>query len=356
MSDYEKLIARINERSNPENLAFESDFVNEMLEVKYGDVEKYIRLAMRGVEPEYTQRSREAGNRVKNHLKEVLTEVTYKYQGSVETNTHIKATSDIDLLVITDRFYTPDRSEINAKLNFPQRQNLPQKSIALLEAVINAPSYTGNPEEDLSQNRLKSERKLQHEYLDCRVIKPKAITIKNKSLKREVDVVIASWFDNANAILNNQESDYRGVQIYNKDEHKREAADFPFLKIKLVNERSTATNGRLKKMIRFLKNIRADINHGLHSKPITLSSFQFNAICYDIEMSQYKDKNIFELVAIIFLQLNSLVVNDHHRNNLMSVDGSEPVFRDKPSMVHELKLLKEPIQLILSDLQKQKIR
>ncbi len=67
---------------------------------------------MNGVEQSYTERSKEAGERVKNHLKETLNDVVYRYQGSVMTNTHIKGNSDIDLLVITDKFYTFDRAGI----------------------------------------------------------------------------------------------------------------------------------------------------------------------------------------------------------------------------------------------------
>jgi len=351
--NYEELIANIKSRSNPDGLILEKAFATEMLDIKYGDVEKYVKLAMRGVEPAYTAQSRDAGERVKTHLKTVLNQVTYKYQGSVETNTHIKATSDIDLLVISDKSYMPDHNGINQMLR-SQRGQLTQNSVQILERSVSPPHYQGDSLNDLKENRLNSERKLNNEYTDCDCSKPKAIQITNRSLNRDVDIVIAGWFDNANSILKNKEVEYRGIQIYNKTDHQREDADFPFLKIKLLNERSTLTNGRLKKMIRFLKNIKATINKDQNPEPVKLSSFQFNAICYNIETNKYKDKNVFELVAIVYWQLKSLVENSDHRDDLKSVDNSEYIFRHQPDRIKELQLLIQTIQPILIDLQNQK--
>jgi hypothetical protein len=356
MTDYEKLIASINARSNPENLEFEKAFKNEILEIKYGNVEKYIRLAMHGVDQAYTSRIREAGDKVKGHLKAVLNEVTYKYQGSVETNTHIVATSDIDLLVITDKFWTPDYTEIKSILeSLVKRREFTQEKIQLLESIASPPFYNGNANQDLRLNRFYSEKKLLSVYNNCTIDKPKAIQITNQSLKKEVDVVIAGWFDSTKSIVHNQETDYRGIQIYNKKLNVREGADFPFLKIKLLNERSTITNGRLKKMIRFLKNIKANLNDGEIEQITQLKSFQFNAICFDIVLDKYKNKNIFELVAVVYVQLKSLYKNDVHRNNLMAVDDSENIFKDLSNATIELKLLMDSIFPIIADLHKQRI-
>ena len=355
MTDYSQLTERIKARLNPENdHLLEKSFLNESLTIQYGEVEKYIRFAMKGVESEYTQKSRDAGNRVKTHLEDVLSQVSYHYQGSVMTNTHIKATSDIDLLVISEKFYQPDRNEIDATLkNYFQKSNYNKSQQLMLESELKVPFYSGNALEDLKENRKKSETKLQSTYDTCNISKPKAIKITNLSLKRDVDVVIASWFDNVRSIINGKNVDFRGIQIYNKDSHKREKPDFPFLKIKLVNERSSETNGRLKKMIRFLKNIKAAINHNNEKSVVTLSSFQFNAICYDIDPQNYKDKNIYELVVVLYAQLKSLSENSEHRNNLKSVDGSEYVFKDEPNKALEIGLLIPIIESIILDLKAQ---
>jgi hypothetical protein len=357
MTNYEELIARINARSNPESLILEKSFQNELLGIQYGNVEKYIRLAMYGVDPAYTSKIREAGERVKEHLRDVLEKVTYKYQGSVETNTHIVATSDIDLLVITTKFWTPDHKEIRSILsNSLNKSKFSQSNLTLLESAVSPPFYPGNSKEVLKNNRLKSERKLLTIYDNCNITKPKAIQIENKSLRKEVDVVIANWFDNAESITRGRDVTFRGVQIYNKKTHECEDPDYPFLKIALLNERSKMSNGRLKKMIRFLKNIKAELNEGQKEPVIDKhKSFQFNAICYAIPLNEYKNKNIFQLVAVVYAQLRSLYLNPELRNSLMSVDDSEYIYKNKPDATDELKLLMDAIEPILIDLHNQKV-
>ncbi len=64
-------------------------------------------------------------------------------------------------------------------------------------------------------------------------------------MKRDVDIVIANWYDNVNSVINGKNSDYRNIQVYNKrHKFKRKKQDYPFLSIKRINERSSDTNGR----------------------------------------------------------------------------------------------------------------
>ena len=72
-----------------------------------------------------------------------------------------------------------------------------------------------------------------------------------------------------------EEEKYRGVAIYNKKTNSTEPSSCPFLAIENINNRSAVTNGRLKQMIRFLKNVRSDSD-----VKIELTSFEINAICY----------------------------------------------------------------------------
>ena len=288
MKDYNRLIQNIQKRINPENISISKAFSDELSTVSYSNVLKYVRYAMKGVEPEYTQKSKLAGERVQNHLKENLTEVEYHYQGSVMTNTHIKGTSDIDLLVICDKFYTYDRSGVNTVLETENlKVQLNNAQIEKLKKEISGSGYSGSALSDLRNNRIASENTLIPIYDICDVSHPKAIKITNKSINRDVDIVIANWYDNLTSILKDRELDFRGIQVYNKDKNAKGNADYPFLSIKKINDRSSITNGRLKKMIRFLKNIKADSN-----TDIKLSSFDINAICYDIEVSKYSSKNL----------------------------------------------------------------
>lgn len=106
-----------------------------------------------------------------------------------------------------------------------------------------------------------------------------------------------------------------------------EGPDYPFLSISRINNRSAETNGRLKKMIRFLKNVRTDV--GLNQ---TLSSFDINAICYSIPVSSYEDSDYKKLVTIIWGYMYDLWYYNK-LNNLKSVVGDEYVFLNKQDKI-----------------------
>jgi hypothetical protein len=109
-------------RLNPENFAIKKVFSDELSTIEYSDVLTYIRVAMKSVEPEYTQKSRDAGERVKDYLEKILKDVSFKYQGSFMTDTHIKGHSDIDLLTICEKFYSYDAVNIKQLLESSERR------------------------------------------------------------------------------------------------------------------------------------------------------------------------------------------------------------------------------------------
>ena len=192
-------------------------------------------------------KAKKAGEMVKRHLQKVLTDIIFKYQGSVMTDTHIKGASDIDLLVISSKSYRIDWNGLNNILNNPlTKQKYYQSQIDKLERENNVGIYSGDALEDLKNLRLDSESVLLETYKECDISKPKAIKIKNLNLNREVDTVIANWYDNVQSIINGK-GDNRGIQVYNKDKHSRGDVSFPFLSIYRINNRSSETNGRLKK-------------------------------------------------------------------------------------------------------------
>ncbi|BAS48861.1 hypothetical protein AANUM_1630 [Aggregatibacter actinomycetemcomitans NUM4039] len=102
-------------------------------------------------------------------------------------------------------------------------------------------------------------------------------------------------------------------------------------------------------MIRFLKNIKID-----SELDIQLSSFDINAICYQIDKSLYISKNKYELIEVIFNQLNSLAHNINYLENLKSVDEREYIFRGKESKINSLilLLLLKEVYSILEDLKR----
>lgn len=348
--DYKALANKVRSRLNPDEVLFEKSFRDEISSISTNDILVYIRTSMKGVPDNYTQRSREAGEQVKKHLMRELTDITYKYQGSVMTNTHIRGVSDIDLLVICDKFYHWDSVEVNNILNdYSQKIKYSTTEIQKLESETKMFSYSGNAIEDLKSNRMDSERILNYVYSNCDISKPKAIKIKNLNLNREVDTVIANWYDSTFSIVNGK-GDNRGIQVFNKDENSRGPIGYPFLSITRINHRSSFTNGRLKKMIRFLKNVKADSDFD-----IKLSSFDINAICYDIATSKYQNSSFYQLVPILYLQLHSLSTEKIHSDRLKSIDGSEYIFRYDSGKLDSLKLLMSEVGGIFADLEKKSV-
>lgn len=343
--NYRQLTESIRGRINPENFTFQKSFSDELSTISYSEVLTYVRIAMKGVEPEYTQKSKDAGERVKEHLSTGLKDVVFRYQGSVMTNTHIKGYSDIDLLTISDKFYYYDAKKVKDILESPENKSkFQQTSIQKMISEANKSSYQGNPIQDLRQLRLDSENILEDVYDICDKRKPKAIKIKNKSLNREVDIVIANWYDDVASIINDK-GEYRGIQVYNKETHTRENPDFPFLSIKRINERGSETKGRLKKMIRFLKNSKANSN-----QDIDLSSFDINAICYDIDTSRYESLSFYELVPVLYNQMKEICTNQVKADNIISVDGREYIFRYNPKKLENLKKLLAEVEGVFTDL------
>lgn len=342
--NYRQLADSIRGRINPESFSFTKSFSDELSTISYSDVLIYIRLSMKSVDPEYTQRSKNAGEKVKEYLSKELSDVTFRYQGSVMTNTHIKGYSDIDLLTISEKFYQADNYNIQLLLENQEQRIKFSSSISKLEHEIKALPYQGDAIVDLRNLRLDSEKILLNVYSNCEIHKPKSIKIKNLSLNREVDVVIANWYDDVTSVINNK-GEYRGIQVYNKDLNERGKSDYPFLSIKRINERSSTTTGRLKKMIRFLKNTKANSQH-----EIDISSFDINAICYDINTSEYQNLSFYELVPVIYKQLKEITTNDYKADNLVSVDGREYIFRGNHIKKENLKKLLAEVEVIFSDL------
>lgn len=343
--NYIVLTETVRSRLNPEHHLLSKSFSDELATISYSDVLVFIRTAMKGVDPDYTQKSKDAGERVKDRLSKELSDVSFKYQGSVMTNTHIKAFSDIDLLTISEKFYQADNYNIKQILeNTERRAKFYSSSISKMENELKASTYQGNALDDLRNNRLESERILSSAYSICDINKPKSIKITNLSLNRDVDIVVANWYDDITSVINDK-GEYRGIQIYNKESHSRADADYPFLSIKRINERGLETVGRLKKMIRFIKNTKA-----LSNQKIELSSFDINAICYDVEVSKYRNSSFYELVPIIYSQIKSICENQSHADNVISVDGREYIFRYDTNKLTNLKLVLKEVEAIYLDL------
>lgn len=348
-NNYTSLLKSIEARYNPDNNRLVETRTFSDLSGLDKDIARYVKLSMGEVDEEYTNKTLQAGEAVKNHLQAEQTDVRYEYQGSVMTRTHIRGVSDIDLLTLTEKFHSTEIFKVRNILNNKDSNNYGYWEERKLQTYSDSFTlYEGNSLQDLRLLRKSNEDILQRKYYSCDISKAKSIRIKNSHLNREVDVVTAAWYDTVEYIIHDYDKIYRGVKVYDKQNDTTLSPDYPFLSINRINTKSSETQGRLKKMIRFLKNVKVDSN-----KDIKLTSFDINAICYDIDATKYMNAYYLQLVPVIFSQLYSICNDNTHAQRIKSVDGMEYIFRDHPEKLDSLRLLLNEVCTILIDLRKE---
>lgn len=341
--DYKQKLNQIDNRYNPDasKLVEERMFSGEMS--SDSDAIKYVKRAMKSVDDTYTQKTKEAGETVKEHLKKSLTDVSYQYQGSVMTDTHIKGASDIDLLVLCEKFYNSDIEKVRQEMS--NTWKYPDYQIYRLHQYDRSfYPYQGNSFNDLATLRKQIEIIMKQTYTICDVNKAKAVKITNQNLHRDVDIVTSAWFQSFEYVLEGMPKNKLGIKIYNKELGKTEGPDYPFLSIQRINDKNSESNGRLKRMIRFLKNLRTDSD-----KKIPLTSFEINAICYSIPIQDYYNLDYKGLAYILWHNMFHLWY-DRKQDSLLSVVGDEYVFKDKPEKLEALKVLEDEVYKINKDL------
>lgn len=347
MYDSTFLLNNLKSRYNPDKDSLVEGRMYAELSGEEKTTARYIKAAMSEVDNHYTQITLDAGNAVKQQLAAKQIGISYEYQGSVMTRTHIRGVSDIDLLTITNRFEDTQLTKVISILeDYNKKTQYSWASQLRLEQFRNNFSrYTGDSDQDLLQLRLSNEGILQTAYSQCDTSNAKAIKVKNLHFNRDIDIVTASWLITVESIIHGGDKDYKGINVFDKDKKTTLPPDYPFLSIKRINEHSSITGGRLKRMIRLLKNIVADSDI-----PIDLHSFEINAVCYSCPTGDYQNLYYLDLARYIWRYLFNLHQDTTRLDALKSVDGSEFIFRNKPERVQALKTLENQVWHILQTL------
>lgn len=332
---YNELITRIRDRYYPERRRplLERAF-SDGWDGQGGDLARYVWAAMSEVDEEYTKLTMDAGREVRDYLSSKQSDVEYQFQGSVMTKTHIRYASDIDLLTITDKFYTSAINDVKTKLEQLPDNTYNHTVQKLKKYKEDFNEFKGSGIQVLADLRATEEQLLSGmRWYTCKTDNAKAIKLHNLFSNRDVDVVVAKWVDNIEYVLD-PVKDNRGVAIFNKKHNNTEHTSRPFLAIQRINERSSETNGRLKRMIRFLKNVVYD------SDPkIDLTSFEINALCFSIPVYVYKDLHYLQLVDVLCMQMAKYLVSVEAAQSLIAVDGTEYVFKKNPNRIEEMRKL-----------------
>ena len=333
---FDERLVRVMARRNPwqsvganfsNKIALANARVFDAAEKSTSSVERMIYYAMLPVDEDCVKKSKEAGERVKDHLRSRFSTLgvkmpTFEYQGSVVANTQIKGASDIDLLVINEQSYGWDASEIKGRWSWASEQTPVPWYGHKLKDIIDTPDYQGNAIADIKQQREVCETCLRSAYDQCNINKGKSIQLLNKSLGQKVDVVNCIWYDNVRSVVNDKKLPYRGIQIYDKAKGGWMSGDYPFYKIALIDKRNTETNEHYKELIRLVKTLKEDVG-GCEA----LSSFDIYSILYELGAAQYAQQSGRGLVFVLADYFKVLAQNRNLADDIKKLDCEEYVFR-----------------------------
>lgn len=298
--NYSQKLKRLQERQQPDYKQYSLDkaFSAEDYKSEIEEAQEYVTRAMEELPARSTEISYQEGNRVKQHLKEELPNYgfnpDFEYQGSVPCNTHIKFHSDIDLLVIIDKFETVENSA----------------------RIRNR--YTGDPKEDLARLRAACIKILKENYTVADIEKnSKSIKISGGSLRRQIDVVPANWYNSENWYNYNLDY-YRGIQIFDSKTKER-YKNFPFLNIHLIDEKDRQTCGLYRPLVRLAKTLKEDSESN-----INISSYDIQALLYNMDNSNFF-QNVKDTLIYTTDYLYKTVQNPYKYQSLVVPDGTRRI-------------------------------
>ena len=292
---------------------------------------KYVIGAMAAVSPESTAVSINEGERVADTLISMLgtdnIHTVKRMQGSVALDIHIEGHSDVDMLIIYRDLVTVQVPKLDGQPLAPCDDTRPMKDI-------------------IREVRTESEDKLTTRYyaanVDC--TGNKSIALSGGSLKRKVDIVPACWHNCHDYQRSYLEHD-RTIKVYHKGDHEL-IANKPFLHIKNVNDRDSIYDGNLKKVVRLMKNIVADLPANKHRVAKRLSSYDITGIAFNMD-SRLRVPSFFPLALLQELNgyLCELSLDANARSSIEVPDKTRKVF-DSEEKEEALELLREEVSAL----------
>jgi hypothetical protein len=290
---------------------------------------KYALGAMQPIDPGYTENTYQESDRVQNQIDLGLRReglgAEFKHQGSVVSNTHIRAHSDIDLLVVEKRFYS---------LEPPLTPKYP---------------YAGNVLQDLLQLRTVCETALGSAFpeAEINVSGGKAIAVSGGSLRRKIDVVISNWWDTVE--YSKSGADYaRGVEVLDKSVPAR-LKNKPFLHIKHLDDQDIISVGSLKKVIRLLKSLKYDSDGR-----VSISSYDISALAYAIPVGNLwvKSGHDLRLVEVASDFLRYLVDSPSALGTLDVPNGMRKIVCPDGASFAQVRALSEELDGLRDDIER----
>ena len=160
-------------------------------------------------------------------------------------------------------------------------------------------------------------------------------------------MVNCAWYDNVESVIHDRQDPYRGIRIFDKRADRWMQDDYPFKKIRLMDERDEMTKGRFKGMIRLLKTIKADVE-----ACNALSSFDIYSIAYAMPLQNYGNVVGKELVYALSRFINALATDRKLANSVCQLDCKESVFVYEEKKFKSLQALEKDLSSICTELRK----
>ena len=283
----------------------------------------YLVDAMQPIDSEYTQNTFDEAERIKSMLREHLPshyKVEFDFQGSVTSDTHIRAHSDIDLLALHGGFVSYD-----------------------LGVPIASP-FSGSTLQTLISMRNDTSSVLKSKYPAVHVdASPgKAISLSGGSLRRKVDVVVSNWWD-TELWKKYRTKMARGIQLIDTKVPEL-IRNKPFWHNYEIDSKDKKTGG-LRKVIRLLKTLKYD------SDPeVKISSYDIAALAWNMQdtaLTVRADAYV-QLATNGRDELKRFLDNQQLRDGLMVPNGTRKVFGDGGATVEGLRgLHRELAELIV---------
>lgn len=282
--------------------------------------------AMDEVDSKYTEISISESSRIISQLKSGLSSrnipTEFRLQGSLPLNVHIRRASDVDILTLATDFFIYDSSGILGNSYTPSDRNRTDVILKIRNncvSILDSAFYTADVDDS----------------------KAKCITVTGGSLKRDVDVVPALWYNSAQYQNTNTEKD-RGVFVYDKN-NKEFLDNYPFLVQNKINQKDQESYGGCKKAIRLLKNLKNDADN-----EIEFSSYDIMSVVYSMSSNDLYVPRFFDGLLLIRLRdhLRYLSTNTAHFKTLKTVDQTRNIIQKDSDILSFNRLLQELQDLI----------
>lgn len=291
---------------------------------------RYAIGSMQPIDETYTANSIQERDRVENQLatgfRKSGLDIEFDYQGSLTSDTHIKAYSDIDLLSVIKSFWT---------IEPPNKPANP---------------YQGNPVQDLKGMRRETISILTAAFPAASIdtTKDKCVHISGGSLRRHIDVVASNWWVTVE-YYREQKKHWLGIQIL--DNAKNESVvNKPFLHNKRIDERDAETKGGLRKVIRLLKSLKCDSD-----EKIDVSSYDLASIAYNVFPAWLAVESGRELALVnnCCEYLRFLIKDANYRESITVPNGMRKVFGPSGATLVGLKQLSSALDALVDDIQRE---